>query len=189
LKNPNVQAFVKAISWAEGGHYNSLFGINKTFDDYSAFPRPLDPKNTPTGAYQITKGTYLGLSKALGLTDFSPHTQDLMVVQLLDNLHALQDVTKGNIDAALHKVCKTWAALPQGRDMGNAYPGQPYKRYEELVPYYQMQGGKLLQNPCIGPQSECDEPTPTMQWNSAPGSSDPVIDPRLPVSAGSQRQR
>jgi muramidase (phage lysozyme) len=69
-----------AVSWAEGADYDSLYGDLlkgrwRTFSDYSRFP--YRHGITASGRYQINAGTYHDMSVKLGLTDFSPHTQDL----------------------------------------------------------------------------------------------------------------
>ena len=134
LKNPNVQAFLKVIAAAEGGQYNSLPGDlpgrRKKFGDYSQFPA--SGKRTSSGRYQIVRDTHERLAKQLGLSDFSPRTQDLMAAQLLYNPRAMPHLLKGDLDGVLPLVANTWAALPKGPGQPNAHPGQPYRRYEEV---------------------------------------------------------
>lgn len=129
LKNPNVSAFLDTIAWAEGASYDTLYG-GARFGDYSRFPG-YGKHNTPSGRYQIVAKTYDGLSKALGLTDFSPHTQDLMAVQLLRERGALQPLLSGDLDAVLPNASRIWASLPQASDKAGRY-NQPYKPYDAV---------------------------------------------------------
>lgn len=114
--------------------YNSLPGDlpdrRKTFPDYSRFPA--SGESTPSGRYQIVRSTHAGLAKQLGLSDFSPHTQDIMAAQLLHDAKAMPYLLKGDLDSVLPLIANTWAALPRGPGLSNAYRGQPYMRYDEV---------------------------------------------------------
>ena len=106
LKNANVKAFLATIAQTEGGDYDLMYGgvIGKKHDkwritNYSLPPQPgIGGKNTPSGRYQITKVTWqdLGVNK-LGLTDFTPNTQDLIAVEILRVMGALPSLIDGDI--------------------------------------------------------------------------------------------
>ena len=68
--------------------------------------------STAAGAYQFIKATWIRLRDKLQLPDFSPASQDLAAVQLLDDIGALKLVQSGDIEAALAKASKVWASLP-----------------------------------------------------------------------------
>jgi len=68
--------------------------------------------STAAGAYQFLKPTWKGLQKKMNLPDFSPASQDLAAVQLLDDIGALSLIQEGDIDGALKKASKVWASLP-----------------------------------------------------------------------------
>ncbi len=129
LKNPNVSAFLDTIAWAEGASYNTLYGGAK-FDDYSRFPG-CGKRNSPSGRYQIVAQTYDELSRELGLTDFSPHTQDLMAVHPLHKRGALKPLLSGDLDAALPGASRPWASLPKAPGEAGRH-NQPYKSYEAV---------------------------------------------------------
>lgn len=140
LKHPNVQAFLTTIAQAEGSTYDSAFGDSpkrpRKFDGYEKFPG--SGKNpSASGRYQIIEKTYNGLSKELGLNDFSPHTQDLMAAQLLRTRGAMDHIKRGDIEPALPALSKEWAALPKSRTGGSHY-GQPHKTYEELRSMFEL---------------------------------------------------
>jgi len=118
LKHPNVQGFLSLVANTEGATYNSRFGDRlggrrKTFDDYSQYPDG-GPANDPSGRYQFNPNTYDDLSRKLGLTDYSPHTQDLMAVQRIIDRGAMPSLLAGDLDAVLPDVAPEWASLPQG---------------------------------------------------------------------------
>ncbi|GGF16741.1 hypothetical protein GCM10011611_23140 [Aliidongia dinghuensis] len=134
LKSPNVRAFLDTIAEAEGGKYNNLYG-GKTFDSYARFPGAAG--HSPAGRYQITRATYDGLSQRLGLTDFSPATQDYMAVQRLVDRGAMAPLLAGDMDGAITAAAPEWNALPQGPGKANRMAGQPYVRYERIKQIYE----------------------------------------------------
>jgi len=136
LKNPDLQAFLATIAYAEGGSYDLLFG-GETFDDYSGFPN-YGANPSAAGRYQINATTYDQLSSLLGLADFSPNTQDLMATELLSQRGSLSFILSGDFDSALTGASRTWAALPQGPGLPNRYD-QPYKTYNQVNTYYNNQ--------------------------------------------------
>jgi len=68
--------------------------------------------STAAGAYQLIMPTWTRLRNKLQLMDFSPASQDMAAVQLLDDIGALKLVQAGDIEAALAKASKVWASLP-----------------------------------------------------------------------------
>jgi muramidase (phage lysozyme) len=57
--------------------------------------------STAAGAFQFLSRTWDECAKALGLTDFSPASQDLAAVFLIDRRKALDDVLAGRFDEAV----------------------------------------------------------------------------------------
>jgi muramidase (phage lysozyme) len=144
LQDPNVRAFLNTIGYAEGADYNSLYGSPpKTFTDFGKYPGRGLP-NTASGKYQILERTYDGLARELGLTDFSPHTQDLMATHLLIENSAMPWVLNRNFDQALANAAWQWGGLPQGpvqlRPLAgidaNPRPGQNPKPYNDVLRRY-----------------------------------------------------
>lgn len=81
-ENPWRRAMLNAISATESPGYNVLHG-GATFDDYSAHPNNPQPvagqegvTSTAAGKYQFIHETWQRAAQALGLTDFSPESQD-----------------------------------------------------------------------------------------------------------------
>jgi muramidase (phage lysozyme) len=116
LENPNVRQFLDFLGKAEGADYNVIVG-GKKFDDFSKHPnvvglRTKEGPSTAAGKYQIVKTTYDDIAPKLGITDFSPQSQDRIAVALLDRRGALDDVVSGKFDSAINKLGKEWASLP-----------------------------------------------------------------------------
>lgn len=144
----NARAFLDMIAYAEGtaGHgddgYNVLFGYGE-FDSYADHPRIYVPygstSTSAAGRYQILARTWDGLRGKLGLTDFSPDSQDAAALELIRERGALNDVHAGRVQTAIEKVRKVWASLP-----GAGY-GQPERRMASLIDAYGRAGGTLEQ--------------------------------------------
>ncbi len=162
----NEKAFLAMLAWAELGQqiiavssygYNvlveSLPGRVKLFHDYSDHPRivvevksrtPAGMRiiipSTAAGRYQILKRTFDHYKKNLGLSDFSPASQDTIALQLIRERGALPDINQGKISQAIAKSRTIWASLP-----GAGY-GQPEKKMVELLAVYTAAGGVMDNN-------------------------------------------
>ena len=108
LKNANVKAFLFMIGKSEGGDYHALYGWHHTtkwtFTDESTHPGAgKDGKTTAAGLYQINRACWTEMGqKAQGLTDFSPHTQDLIAVQNIRAHKAIDSIVEGDIKTAIN---------------------------------------------------------------------------------------
>ncbi|NWK78083.1 paar repeat-containing protein [Aquitalea sp. LB_tupeE] len=151
MKNVNIKAFLGMIVWAEGGGYDFMYGAIKgkkndkwRFTDYSTHPGPgRDHHTTAAGAYQITKGTWEDHGiKMMGLSDFSPHTQDLIAVDVLRRMKATDALVNSNFLGAMQRASYPWASLEQGPGIGNRYPKQPYRKYQDCLAKYKELGGE-----------------------------------------------
>lgn len=120
--NPNVRKFLDLIAQAEGVRhgYNTMFG-NERFGNLSAHPnvrkafKQTDGRTnytTAAGRYQFLNSTWNNLAKRYGFRDFSPQAQDLGAIALIAGRGALDDVLRGNWQAAIQKTGKEWASLP-----------------------------------------------------------------------------
>lgn len=150
----NVRAFLFAIRKAEGTAtaeaYRALFGWtpsnNKTFDSFADHPRKYfnytdkagkTVRTSAAGAYQITATTFDLLVNKYGFTDFTPDTQDLMALKLIEEKSALADVKAGRLETAIRKVARVWASLP------GANYNQPERQLAYIQQAYQSAGGSL----------------------------------------------
>ncbi len=138
--DPRVKAFLEIISFAEGGHdFNTLYR-GSTFSDYSTHPADRIIKGThysAAGKYQITRDTWIQYGKReLGLTDFSPHTQDLIATRALIDKGAITLIYKGDISGAIARAALVWASLP-----GNPWKDPPRITVEQFVSKYNKATG------------------------------------------------
>lgn len=164
MNDTNVRAFLMAIRYAEGtsgaGGYNTIFrtkGGPNSFTDMRDHPRVAKQFvsqgktlwTSAAGAYQLmavsarpdgttTKiNTWDRLQAKLGLTDFSPASQDRCAIALIDECGALADVKAGRFDSAVNKCKGIWASLP-----GATY-GQPTKAITDLRNVFAQAGGSI----------------------------------------------
>ena len=81
------------------------YGYKKSFTDDRRFPA-YGRNPSASGRYQINEVTYERFSKMLGLTDFSPHRQDMIAAQMLAQLHVPELLASNNFDKALEAAAK-----------------------------------------------------------------------------------
>lgn len=142
----NVAAFLQTIRVSEGtagsDGYSLLVGGGH-FDSYADHPRRLvylrnlGINSSAAGAYQILRRTWDGVAGKLGLTDFTPESQDRAAVELIRQRGALADVRAGRFAVAIEKCRKEWASLP-----GAGY-GQRENSLAVLQDAYLSAGGNL----------------------------------------------
>lgn len=127
LDNPNVRAFLGLIRDTEGTSkgadpYRVYGGSVKNqmesldtpnFKKWS-FSQTDGKKNSSTasGAYQFLERTWNNVAKQNGLTDFSPRSQDLAAIALLQQNGSLPYILEGDFGKAVQKSNRTWASLP-----------------------------------------------------------------------------
>lgn len=145
---PNEKAFLDTISYSEGTYgrgdngYNILVGGN-TFDSYADHPRikvqipKLGIWSTAAGRYQLLARYYDAYKHLMGLTDFSPDTQDRIALQQIKECKALDDVNAGDFDSAINKCAHIWASLP-----GAGY-GQHENKLAALETFFMNAGGTI----------------------------------------------
>lgn len=148
--SPNLKAFLDTISVSEGTYgkgedgYNVVVGGGLFHNGYEDHPRilvelpKLKIKSSAAGRYQILAKIYDYYKKELGLSNFSPRSQDLIAIQLIRECKALDDIEAGRITLALDKCKSRWASLP-----GAGY-GQHEQPVQRLLVKYQMLGGKFI---------------------------------------------
>ncbi len=146
MNNPyaNLRAFLTMIQYSEGTYgqnaYRTLYG-GQLFNGYSDHPNIAITKggitSTAAGAYQILHSTWEGVAQSLGLTDFSPLSQDRAAIELISKRGALEDVLAGRFETAIDKCRKEWASFP-----GAGY-GQGERSIALLTQVYQKAGGQM----------------------------------------------
>jgi len=155
----NREAFLKALRVGEGTAVDDGYlilvggGRANSFDTHPALagwpgwrmPLAMAQKagfpngavSTAAGAYQTKRATWTRVADKLGITDFSPASQDEVAWYLIGEKGAQTDVLAGRIPEAVYKVRKVWASLP-----GAGY-GQREVSLPDFLRYYQAAGGVL----------------------------------------------
>ncbi len=160
LQNPKIKAFLITIRYAEsygrvaaGGlplQYNEAFNFKK-FESFSDHPGTLKGNSSSAaGAYQIMKDTWygkgkdIGAKKILGLSDFSPISQDIFAVYKLQQKDAVSYILSDDFSGAIHAASTEWASLPdrnkgdQEKNPTSRYTGQKAIRLSWLKDIYDM---------------------------------------------------
>lgn len=159
LKDPRVRAMLDVIGYAEGtgknygrvvngrvvgasdgnAPYNrALVGkTNVVVRDFRHHPNLAvhwangQPTSSAAGRYQFLYSTYKGLN----MPDFSPHSQDLAAIKLMQRRGMLEPLLKGDFAEAIHKGAPEWASLPVAGG-GSYYGGQGAKSFNSLRGVY-----------------------------------------------------
>lgn len=146
LPNENLQKYLNVIALSEGtagymnNGYNTMFGGDQ-FSDMSDHPRILKEftdkngkrnKTSAAGRYQFTQASWDEAAKALNLKDFSPRSQDMAALYLIQRAGQLDNVLNGNFADATAGLGGVWASLPS-----STY-AQPKHSYEAMDNFYAM---------------------------------------------------
>ena len=138
LNNRNVIAFLSLIKFTEGAGYQTLFG-GERFTSFADHPRRRVTRtlggrpitSTAAGAYQHLATTWDECAKACALDDFSPRSQDVAALYLIERRRALDAVLEGDWTTAIERCNREWASLP-----GSPY-GQPTKSIAVCLAFLQ----------------------------------------------------
>lgn len=135
-----VRAFLDTLAYSEGTneHYNYIFTFI-TFTSYADHPRKVACAgslcSSAAGRYQFLSKTWDPLAADLGLTDFTPPSQEKACLELVRRAGAYNLALKSdklaNFKAAVGKLNTIWASLP-----GSPY-GQPTHSMTALWKAYQ----------------------------------------------------
>ncbi|MCA6941318.1 glycoside hydrolase family 104 protein [Pectobacterium polaris] len=144
LNNPNARSYLDAISRAEGtsgymnSGYHTMFGGGQ-FASLADHPRQLKDfqqtdgtwnKTSAAGRYQHTQKSWDEAAAALGLKDFSPQSQDMAALWLIQRAGQLDNVLNGDFMTATNNLGGVWASLPS-----SPY-AQPKRSQAEMESYY-----------------------------------------------------
>ncbi|WP_395303296.1 glycoside hydrolase family 104 protein [Pectobacterium polonicum] len=170
LNNPNARSYLDAISRAEGtsgymnSGYHTMFGGGQ-ISSLSDHPRQLKDfqqtdgtwnKTSAAGRYQFTQKSWDEAAAALGLKDFSPQSQDMAALWLIQRAGQLDNVLNGDFMTATNNLGGVWASLPS-----SPY-AQPKRSQAEMesyyLPGYSYQRDAAPYNPSVS-RSESSKPT------------------------------
>lgn len=177
LQRPEIRSLLNTIRYAEGtpgeAGYRTMFGGGK-FDTSKGWSHPDKVVRTSgyassaAGAYQFLTPTWQGTAKTLGLTDFSPKSQDLAALYLIDKKRgALEPFLKGEkFGTVINKLAPEWASLPTSG--GGSYYGQPSKKLGDLYQYYEQQKQQVAGQPPSASQQQQALPQAQQQKPGVP---------------------
>jgi len=77
---------------------------------------PPELESTASGRYQLLARYFLVYEAQLGLSDFSPLSQDLICIQQLRECRAVPMIEAGNIEGAIQAASSRWASFPGNTD-------------------------------------------------------------------------
>jgi muramidase (phage lysozyme) len=147
---PEGRQLLDAIAGPEsGGRYNVIYG-GKTFDDFSDHPRIDVPiasgpnagqTSSAAGRYQFLGSTWDKVAGQLGLTDFSPASQDQAAWRLAQDDYAnrkgsdlLTALRAGKLDEIKSALAPTWEGLGKGGGGGTAFASAFYRKPAAMPP-------------------------------------------------------
>ena len=93
--------------------------------------------STAAGRYQLLYRYFEPYRAMLGLTDFSPKSQDAIALRQIRECHALDEIDAGRFSGTVAKVSHLWASLP-----GAGY-GQHENVMTGILASYVLAGGVL----------------------------------------------
>lgn len=148
----NLRAFLDMTAYSEGtdhpksptkNHGYDVIVGHTLFTDYSKHPNILVPlpklkiSSTAAGRYQLLYRYWVAYCKLLGLSDFSPITQDKIAIQQIKERRAIPAIERGDIANAIAMCSNIWASFP-----GAGY-GQYEHKLDSLVAAYKIAGGDV----------------------------------------------
>lgn len=147
----NVGRFLDFLGKAEGADYDIIVGGKERISDYSKHPgivglTTADGPSTAAGKYQITKTTYDDFAPRLGITDFSPESQDKIAKAIIEQAGVMGAVESGDFATAIGKLGGRWASLPSSKYKQG-------KRSQEWVDSYFSNSSE------VAPQAPTEQPT------------------------------
>ncbi|MBM5821583.1 MAG: endolysin [Cyanobacteria bacterium K_Offshore_surface_m2_011] len=149
---PERRALLNTIRYAEGtwanGHeigYRILFG-GSLFDSLERHPnrvmRTARYASAAAGAYQFMPFTWDMVTRALGVADFGPESQDQAALFLVQRRGALHLADRGELTPDLAaRLAPEWASFPTLA--GRSFYGQPVKRLNDLRRFYEQNLAQL----------------------------------------------
>lgn len=161
LKDPRIRAFLEIIKYAEGYFANRVVQYHEgsdwvTLPNFNDHPGKKLPGagSSAAGAYQIMtetwfgKGDDRGAKKILGLTDFTPESQDIFAAYKMKTQGIITPLFAGKFADAIQAGCGEWASFPDNtkgdatKNPKSRYAGQHAAPLNKLEEVYKKALGK-----------------------------------------------
>jgi lysozyme len=94
--------------------------------------------STAAGAFQMIWPTWDSPRRVMQLADFSPRSQDLAAVWILERCGALSHIVRGEVVMALQYASREWASLPWSTS------GQPKYTIDRVHEIFAAAGGSAI---------------------------------------------
>ena len=140
-----LSSIIRTVEGTTGDKgYRTRFGGHQ-FDDLSKHPNikaptPWGTSSEAAGAYQFMMPTWKEAKSALGLTDFSPESQE-KAGRFLTQRRGVNPDTRFNsfeeFSAGISKLSPEWAGLPNSQKGRTGYHGQANASMQDLWTQYQ----------------------------------------------------
>lgn len=139
-----LQTVIREVEGTRGEKgYNTRFGGHQ-FEGFDAHPNiaeatPWGTKSEAAGAFQFMKPTWDHTSKVLGLTDFTPKSQQEAGRYLTQNRGVDPDADLSDFNtfaSSISKLAPEWAGLPNSTSGRTGYHGQANADMKELHQLY-----------------------------------------------------
>lgn len=98
-------------------------------------PKESDSYSSAVGRYQFLRKTWTWMA-GYGLKDFSPGSQDLAAIMLMQYRGMIGPLLTGDVETAIHNGSGEWASLPK-KSGGGSYAGQQAHAVGTLKQVYQ----------------------------------------------------
>lgn len=188
-RDPRVRAMLDVLGFTEGTGNNygkvvngrvlsspnnpGLVGQrNVSVTDFSRHPNALVQvrpglNSTAAGRYQFLNSTW----NSLGMPDFSPQSQDIAAVKLMQRRGMIEPLLRGDIQTAIFRGAPEWASLPKNASNQGYYSGQSARTLNDITNVYnnslrRHQNGQGAA-PASGNQSPMTPNPPTNATNQA----------------------
>jgi muramidase (phage lysozyme) len=153
LKDPRIRAFLDMIAFAEAYFAKRVMNYDEgsnfiKIDDLTDHPQRILPggSSSASGRYQFMSPDWATTKKAVGVSDFTPESQDIAAVHLLRSRNRIVEaILADNILEAIQRASGTWASFPDKNKSKNGdvnnfptshYSGQGAAPANELVNEY-----------------------------------------------------
>jgi muramidase (phage lysozyme) len=156
-KDANVVAMLAVIAAKESGGAWDIINGGKRFTDFSRHPY----QNIPTtrgglacGKFQFLGTTWARLCERYEFPDFSPDSQTLGAIALIQGRGALDDVIHGRFEDAVRKLRPEWTSLPGASESRGEWT------MDKARALFVSEGGRLATDDLIQPAAPIDDHSP-----------------------------
>lgn len=154
VRDPRVHAMLDVLGFTEGtgnnygkvvngtvlsapGHPELVGRRNISVDDFTHHPNILVQvrpglNSTAAGRYQFLGSTWRGL----GMPDFSPQSQDIAAVKLMQQRGMIEPLLRGDVRTAIFRGAPEWASLPKNAQNQGYYSGQSARTLNDILGVY-----------------------------------------------------